>query len=75
MECPWCGQEMIPGAMTGDGRSRVFWETSEEKPGLIDRMIGKGRVESVTYTLDRFRLEAAYCPRCKKMIVDTEIGK
>ncbi len=75
MECPYCKQEMIPGALTGDGRSRVIWETEKEKPGLIERMVGKGRVMGASYTLTRFRLEGAWCPNCKKMIIDTEIGK
>lgn len=61
--------------MSGDGRSKVFWETSENKLGLMDKIAGKGIVESATYSLTKFELKTNYCPRCKKMIFDTDISQ
>lgn len=75
MKCPYCEQEMIAGIMSGDGRSRVFWETSEDKLGLMDKVVGKGMVESVSYSLAKFKLKTNYCPACKKMIFDTNISQ
>lgn len=74
MKCPFCEQEMVAGVMSGDGRSRVYWESSEEKVSTMDKVFGgKGLVESVTYSLPKFKLKADYCPRCKKMIIDTGV--
>lgn len=73
MKCPFCEQEMILGTISGDGRSRVFWTTAEDKISLMDKIVGKGMVESVSYSLGTFKVEAQYCPHCKKMIFDTDI--
>lgn len=75
MTCPFCQQEMLPGVMSGDGRSRVYWEPWEEKVSVMDKVFrGKGAVESAGYTLWKFKLNADYCPRCRKMIIDTGIA-
>ncbi len=36
MKCPFCEREMIEGVMSGDGRSKVYWETPEAKLGVMD---------------------------------------
>lgn len=75
MKCPFCEQEMAAGILSGDGRSKIFWETSEDKPGLMDKIVGKGMVKNVTYSLAKFKLKANYCTHCKKMIFDTDISQ
>ncbi len=75
MKCPFCEREMIEGVMSGDGRSKVYWETPEVKLGVMDKFVGKGKVENVTYSLTKFKLKTNYCPYCKKMIFDTNISQ
>ena len=74
MKCPFCASEMQTGALTGDGRCKVLWEPEENRPGFLDKMVGKGSVESAEYSLSRFRLKAEYCPHCKKIILDTGVS-
>ena len=75
MKCPFCEQEMIAGEMSGDGRSRVYWEAYGDKLGLADKIAGKGRIGSVQYSIGKFKLQSQYCPNCKKMIFDTDISQ
>lgn len=75
MTCPFCQEEMATGVLTGDGRSKVFWEPEEKKLGVMDRMFGNGALSSATYAFSTFKIKANYCPRCKKMIIDTDIVK
>ena len=75
MECPFCKQEMTAGIMSGDGRSKVFWEASEDKLGVMDKIAGKGIIESAAYSLTKFKLKTKYCLRCKKVILDTDISQ
>lgn len=44
MICPFCGKEMEQGALSGDGRSNVWWETGEKR-SVRDLLAGKGMVE------------------------------
>lgn len=67
MNCPFCEQEMIPGMMTGDGRSVVRWAPLDDKLSFVDKIVGKGIVTGATYKLG-FKIETQYCPHCKKMI-------
>lgn len=73
MKCPFCDNEMQSGKITGDGRSKVHWIPEGDKPGILESMIGKGRIDA-EYTLTKFSIEANYCGQCKKMIFDTEIS-
>lgn len=75
MKCPFCEQEMIEGVMSGDGRSRVYWETPGNQLSFIDVIAGKGQVKNVEYSLTKFKIKGDYCPRCKKMIFDTNISR
>lgn len=76
MKCPFCQEEMTAGVMSGDGRSRVYWESSEEKVSAMNKVFGgKGLVESVSYSFTKFKLNADYCPHCKKMIIDTGVSQ
>ena len=75
MKCPYCGQEMNEGIISGDGRSRVFWKAGDKKANLMDKLGGTGQIEAVQYTLATFTIEANYCNTCRKMIFETDIAK
>ena len=74
MKCPYCGQEMLEGIISGDGRSGVYWKAGDQKANFMDKLGGTGKIESVRYTLATFTIEANYCLPCKKMIFETEIS-
>lgn len=74
MICPFCGEDMKKGTLSGDGRSKVRWFTDSEKARLGDIITGKGTV-TAKYTLTKFEIESYYCQKCKKMIFDTEVSK
>ena len=74
MRCPFCGKEMRKGVLSGDGRSKVFWEHENEKLGVMDKLFGKGMIDA-EYSLSKFKIQADYCDDCKKMIFSTDIGK
>jgi len=60
--------------MYGDGRSRVFWKSGDQKPSLGDRILGRGIVTAARYRLATFSIGTFYCEPCRKMIFETEIG-
>ena len=74
MKCPFCEKEMIKGVMSGDGRSKIFWEPQNEKLGMIDKLVGKGMIDA-EYSLSKFKIQADYCDECKKIIFSTNISK
>lgn len=74
MKCPFCENEMIKGVISGDGRSGVFWEPENEKLGGLEKLVGIGKIDA-KYTLTKFKIQADYCDKCKKMIFSTDIGK
>ncbi len=73
MKCPFCEKEMKSGILTGDGRSKIFWEPEDEKPGVMDKIVGKGMIDA-EYSLSKFKIQADYCDACKKMIFSTNIN-
>lgn len=74
MKCPFCNNEMQAGIMSGDGRSKIFWEPKGDKLGVMDKIVGKGMI-GAEYSLTKFKINAEYCYNCKKMIFDTDISK
>ncbi len=72
MKCPFCEKEMKRGIMSGDGRSKIFWEPENEKLGVIDKIVGKGMIDA-EYSLTKFKIRTEYCDECKKMIFSTNI--
>ncbi len=72
-ECPYCGQEMQKGILSGDGRSAVTFKPGEKKTGWFDRFLSIGAVTAAKHTLAAFTIDAYYCGSCKKMIFDTDI--
>ncbi|MCR4597440.1 MAG: PF20097 family protein [Acetatifactor sp.] len=75
MKCPFCDKEMTKGFISGDGRSGVFWNNETEKISLMDKLVGVGKVTAAKHSLTQFKIDANYCPSCKKMIFDTDISK
>ncbi len=75
MKCPFCDKEMTKGFISGDGRSGVYWNDEAEKISFVDKIVGVGKVTAAKYTLTQFKIDANYCPDCKKMIFDTEVSK
>ena len=74
--CPYCGQEMQAGSVTGDGRGSLYWQPAGTRRRISDYLGGRGRIKSATYhSLLRFDLKGNYCPGCRKLIIDTEIQK
>ncbi|MEE3455186.1 MAG: PF20097 family protein [Succiniclasticum sp.] len=74
--CPYCGQEMQAGSVTGDGRGRLYWQPAGARRRILDYLVGRGSIKSATYqSLLRFDLKGNYCPGCMKLIIDTEIQK
>ena len=72
MKCPFCEKEMIKGTMMGDGRTKIRWEPEGEKIGLIEQLVGIGRIDA-EYSFTKFKIHADYCEHCKKMIFTTNI--
>ena len=76
MICPYCSNEMIAGNLNGDGRGGVYWKEGARHSSVLDKICGKGKLTAAEYTaFSRFRIESHYCPRCKKIIIDTEVTK
>ncbi len=73
MKCPFCKKEMKKGVISGDGRSKIFWEPQNEKPGVMDKILGKGMIDA-EYSLTKFKIHAEYCDEYKKMIFSTNIS-
>ena len=64
---------MIDGTISGDARRRVSWEAAGHKTGLLNRIVGTGRLTAPKYSLTKFKIASKYCDSCKKMIFDTNI--
>lgn len=63
MKCPYCEKEMQPALLSGDGRSKVYWEPVNAKLGVMDKLAGKGRVDA-EYSLTKFSIKTEYCAAC-----------
>lgn len=75
MNCPYCEKEMKKGIISGDGRSGVYWKAGEKRTDFKDKLGGTGKLKAVKYSLAVFEIQACYCPKCKKMIFDTEVSE
>ena len=42
---------------------------------MLDRMGGAHRLTAAKSNLSTFKIEAHFCPDCKKMIIDTDVAK
>lgn len=78
MKCPYCNEEMQHGKLSGDARSRMYFVQAGKKLSWSDSLTGVGTVKSNRgsgMSFWKFALEADYCEKCKKMILDAEVGK
>ncbi len=75
MICPFCGNEMVKGILSGDGRSPVVWKQGDKKTSTIDKIVGIGTVTAAQRTLASFTIESFFCRECQKMIFDTDVTK
>lgn len=82
MNCPYCGGEMQSGTLFGSpkGGAPTF---------RTDEQLSKSRTERFLNSLGRsgilimpeysiwygYRTPALFCPKCKKMIIDTDVTK
>ena len=56
MICPFCGNEMVKGILSGDGRSPVVWKQGDKKTSTIDKIVGIGTVTAAQRTLASFTM-------------------
>ncbi len=76
MICPYCNNEMLEGNLNGDGRGGVHWKEGTRHSSVIDKICGTGELTATSYTaFSRFQIDCHYCPRCKKIIIDTEVTR
>ena len=78
MKCPYCNEEMQHGRLSGDGRSRVRFVQEGKKLSWADDLTGVGVVKTnkgSNTSFWKFWLEADYCEKCRKIIMDAEVGK
>lgn len=76
MICPFCGEEMEKGILSGDGRSSISWKPGDKKASFAEKFLGDaGSVTAVKYTLASFTIESYFCSVCQKMIFDTDIKR
>lgn len=73
MLCPYCQNEMQRGEIIADPRGGMFFRQEGKKLGFWDSLAGVGRIEAAKGGWSKLKLPADYCPKCKKMIFDTEI--
>lgn len=64
---------MQSGCIKGDSRSSVLWIEKDSKKYFWDKLIDRYLITAAKHTLWSFTIEADYCPKCKKMIFDTDI--
>ena len=74
MTCPFCGQAMRRGVLSGDGRSRLIWQDEGRKLAWAERLTGKGRVTAARYRPGKVRVDAYFCKPCGKMILETDVS-
>lgn len=70
MTCPYCKQEMQRGYM-GGVRYQLWWipEGKKERETLLGKKAGIAL--NKTSVIQNNKVEAYYCPNCKKVIIDT----
>ena len=67
MKCPYCGQEMARGLVTGNC-SRLFWVPGEKLPFFyVDK---EGTMDLSFKVFRGARVRSEYCAACKKIVMD-----
>ena len=75
MLCPYCNNEMQHGELMYDHRSPMYFQVDGQKLGFFYQFVGTGLVEASKGTWMAKSIYADYCPKCKKMIFETEVSK
>ena len=74
MICPYCRGEMRAGQLIADTRQPLGFCPDDAPPGKLDMFFGTfPRLSGVKHGFSYLRIRSDYCPRCKKMIIDTNI--
>ena len=74
MKCPYCGGEMQHGKLMGDARNYLRFEQEGKKYTLGDKLCGVGRIRTGRRWAS-FQLDADYCVKCKKLVMDVDVGE
>lgn len=65
---------MQTGVIKGDGRIAIRRVRDGEKLHFIDRVTKKCMIKAAKYSFSKIlTIDADYCPKCRKMIFDTEV--
>lgn len=75
MRCPYCGEEMEKGLIHGGARGRIYWKKGTERATIGEILGGVGLLKATKIGLAYFTLEAHFCRKCKKMIIDTDVTR
>lgn len=70
MKCPYCQNEMIPGSIYGD-RYSLKWMPKGQKL-IMGIWAHDPIILSEPGVLGRPRVNADYCDKCEKMIIDVK---
>ena len=78
MQCPYCGGRMRSGEITVTGsslRNHLVWFEGEpmSKKRKLFGIHKTGKLMQMPYVGTQFWLPADFCPKCKKMIFETDI--
>lgn len=81
MDCPYCGEKMQDGTLfLGRKEGPRFLTEQQLSRSRSDRFwdalggIGNLKVDD-SRTWSSSRTPASFCPRCRKMIIDTDVYK
>lgn len=82
MKCPYCNGEMQSGTLFGSpkGGAPTFrtdeWLSKNRMDRLFDSLGSSGILIMPKYSIwYSYRTPALFCPKCKKMIIDTDVSK
>ncbi len=75
MDCPYCHQPMEPGILNF-GRDKPVFSGESDRVSRLDRILGGiGQLTGLDRHWVRNKMQAHFCPRCKKMILQTDLAK
>lgn len=75
MTCPYCGSEMRHGEITADS-TIVRWIEGREPQSKLRKFFTlptKGKLLKIPHFAFTPWIPADFCPKCRKMIFETEI--
>lgn len=81
MDCPYCGEKMQSGTLffgiKGEPRFLTEQQLSQSRSDRFwDTLGGIGNLKvDDSRTWSASRTHGEFCPRCKKMIIDTDVEK